>query len=405
MSSNSIITNMQGLVAHRSFEGAGKQLAETQNRVSTGLKVQGAVDDASNFAISQGIRGEIKAWAAVQQGLGAAKAMAKLGTGIGETITNILGDLRKKAVEASNPALTTAQRQILQEDVDEMLDQITQAADSASFNGFNPLRGTSVSLVVRLAGNVHTSGDVNGNGVVNGGEGTELDLEIQSGDDALTGVSFSNATINGPGTFIGNDSAALAAQAANTIAITNNVQDLDLEIPAGTADGASLTISLDFTFNGVTQSATSPLLIVGSIFDENRYPLPAINDPPFNLLSSVEGDTLQLEKQPMDHVALGLTDLDVVNAPDAAVTRVSTALETAVEKLGVLGAFAREVDGTIRFNEAIADATEEGLGNIVDADMAREAARLTSQQVRQQLAQQTLTIAKDQPNILLNLFV
>lgn len=106
----------------------------------------------------------------------------------------------------------------------------------------------------------------------------------------------------------------------------------------------------------------------------------------------------------MDHVALGLTDLDVVNAPDAAVTRVATALETAVEKLGVLGAFAREVDETIRFNEAIADATEEGLGNIVDADMAREATRLTSQQVRQQLAQQTLTIAKDQPNILLNLF-
>jgi flagellin len=72
--------------------------------------------------------------------------------------------------------------------------------------------------------------------------------------------------------------------------------------------------------------------------------------------------------------------------------------------LGSLGAEARALELQTAFLEEITDATEEGLGNIVDADMARESARLTALQVRQQLGVQVLGIANQAPQILLGLF-
>src|SRR3546814_9704470 len=77
MSNNSILTNPEALVALRNLERTNRSLAITQNRVSTGLKVTGAIDDASNFAIAQGIRGDVKALGAVVQGLNNAKGIAK----------------------------------------------------------------------------------------------------------------------------------------------------------------------------------------------------------------------------------------------------------------------------------------------------------------------------------------
>ena len=63
MASNSILTNPEALVALRNLERTNNLLANTQNRVSTGLKVTGAIDDASNFAIAQGHSGRYQsAW-------------------------------------------------------------------------------------------------------------------------------------------------------------------------------------------------------------------------------------------------------------------------------------------------------------------------------------------------------
>ena len=80
-------------------------------------------------------------------------------------------------------------------------------------------------------------------------------------------------------------------------------------------------------------------------------------------------------------------------------------LESAVNTaLGSLGAEVRALELQTTFLEQISDATEEGLGNIVDADLARESAKLTALQVQQQLSVQTLGIANQRPQSLLGLF-
>ncbi|MCR9175265.1 MAG: flagellin [Alphaproteobacteria bacterium] len=283
MASNSILTNPEALVALRNLERTNNLLANTQNRVSTGLKVTGAIDDASNFAIAQGIRGDIRALGAVNQGLNNAKGIAKVAIAGTTAISDLLQTVRQKLTELSNEGITSTQRQILANDFDQLLSQAANFIDNAVFNGVNLLDTTALSPNVNTLSNI------------NGGTLTLTAQDLRTTVQALAGVTATfDATAAAP---------AAAAQAV--------------------------------VANGGTYS---------------------------NLES-------------------------VVNTA-----------------LGSLGAEARALELQTTFLSEITDATEEGLGNIVDADMARESARLTALQVRQQLGTQVLSIANQSPQILLSLF-
>ena len=77
---------------------------------------------------------------------------------------------------------------------------------------------------------------------------------------------------------------------------------------------------------------------------------------------------------------------------------------TVGNNLAAIGAALRQVEGLQTFSTDLRDALREGLGNLVDADLAEESARLTSLQTKQQLAVQSLSIANQQPSRLLGLF-
>ena len=95
----------------------------------------------------------------------------------------------------------------------------------------------------------------------------------------------------------------------------------------------------------------------------------------------------------------------LLDAMQAVLTDEFETLQTAVNSaLGALGADIRAMELQTDFLIEISDATEEGLGSIVDADMARESARLTSLQIRQQLGVQVSGIANKSPQALLALF-
>ena len=113
MANNSILTNPAALVALRNLERTNRSLEITQERVSTGLRVNGAKDDASNFAIAQGIRGDLRALTAINQGLNNTKGIAKVALAGATAISNLLQDIRQKLTELSNEGVTTQQRIIL----------------------------------------------------------------------------------------------------------------------------------------------------------------------------------------------------------------------------------------------------------------------------------------------------
>ncbi|MDP7381858.1 MAG: flagellin [Alphaproteobacteria bacterium] len=269
---NSVVTNASAFVALRNFSNITRDLDITQNRVSTGLRVASAIDDSSNFAIAQGIRAELKALSAVSQGLNNTKGIGKVALAGTTGVSNLLGDLRAKLTEMGNTGVTTAQRDILSSDFNDLMSQAGNFILNATFNGINMLTDS--------ASNVNTLANLS-NGTLSLGS-----QDLQTTAEALASASFSTAT---------------ASQS---------------------------TITTEFA-----------------------------------------------------------------------------SLEAAVNSaLGGLGADVRALELQTDFLNDISDATEEGLGNIVDADMARESARLTALQVQQQLAVQTLSIVNQAPQTLLGLF-
>ncbi|MBO6560642.1 MAG: hypothetical protein JJ959_08900 [Nisaea sp.] len=272
---NSIRTNPSSLTALRTLNEINRNADEIQNRVSTGLKVAGAVDDASNFAIAQGVRTELRAWSAVTQGLRQAQGVLKVAIAAAEGTSDLLIAMKEKTVAARNAGLTTEQRQIIHDDYIELYNQAQDLVErQASFNGFNLVTITSTDYTV------------------------------------LTDI-----------------------------------------------DGGSFTVAAQ----------------------------------------SINGQSLQFGVAG----ALDLTSLSNAAIADGIV---DTAQGLVANALGSFGADYRRIESQIQFIEEITDASKEGLGNIVDADLARESAKLTSVQIQQQLSVQTLGIANQRPQTLLGLF-
>jgi flagellin len=99
----------------------------------------------------------------------------------------------------------------------------------------------------------------------------------------------------------------------------------------------------------------------------------------------------------------GATD-NQVGGTDTAIAAVDSAISQMGETLATLGASIRQLESLAEFNKQLTDSVKEGLGALVDADLAEESARLTSLQTKQQLAVQSLSIANQQGQALLGLF-
>jgi flagellin len=127
-----------------------------------------------------------------------------------------------------------------------------------------------------------------------------------------------------------------------------------------------------------------------------------------NTLSNLSGGSLSLTAQTNVGVqirSIALATIGTATNAQSIIANEFGNLEAVVNTaLGTLGAEVRALDLQTQFLEKIRDATDEGLGNIVDADLARESARLTSLQVQQQLSVQTLGLANQRPQSLLGLF-
>ena len=130
----------------------------------------------------------------------------------------------------------------------------------------------------------------------------------------------------------------------------------------------------------------------------------AVND--VEVLKDLQGTSLTLEGQRLDLSYALLLQEDITTPTKASQTltvllqeerRVNNAIAS-------LGSNFRALEQQTRYLEILKDVTETGLGNIVDADMARASAKLTSSQVRKQLAAQTLSIANQSPEVFLGLF-
>ena len=124
------------------------------------------------------------------------------------------------------------------------------------------------------------------------------------------------------------------------------------------------------------------------------------------VLSTVDGSTITVSAQSMDSTALGINTSSIINSGGAAsaLAAIDTAITRIADKLAALGSVSKRIEIQSEFSSKLVDILKEGVGSLVDADLASESATLQALQIQQQLGVQALAIANAGPQTVLALF-
>lgn len=272
---NSVNTNVGAMVALQNLQKTNAELDVAQNRINTGKAVNSAKDNGAIWAIAQSQRSESASLNAVKSSLQRGQSTVDVALSAGESISDLLTQMKTLALSASDVSLGTSARASLNEDFVNLRNQITTVIANASFDGTN---------------------------LINAGT---------AGFKAL-------------------------ANAKGTSTINVAQQNLSL-------GGANVTVAAAGVINTATTAA-------------------------------------------------------------AMITTVETSIKNVSTALAKLGTGSKAFENHLTFVGKLQDSLDAGVGNLVDADLAKESARLQSLQTKQQLGVQALSIANSSSSILLGLF-
>lgn len=278
MALNSVNTNVGALVALQNLQSTNSELQTVQARINTGKKVASAKDNGAIWAIAQGQRAEMGALNAVSQSLQRGQSTVDVAMAAGESVSDLLLQMKEKALAASDTSLTSSARDALNEDFVSLRDQITSVIDNAAFNGANLLDDSMATATTAFK--------------------------------ALANVSGGSISVKG--------------------------EDMSLS-------GSIITLGASASI-GTASTASSAIAVI-----------------------------------------------------DTSIANVSASLAR-------LGTSSKALGTHLTFVGKLQDSLEAGIGNLVDADLAKESARLQSLQTKQQLGVQALSIANSSTSMLLGLF-
>lgn len=151
---DSINTNSGSLLGVRSLQKSSSALAGTQKELATGLKVSSAKDNAAILSISQILKSDVAGLNSVKNSLDNAISNTDVALAAGSVVSDLLLDLKEKAVKAADPGLDDASRLALNDEFTALRDQISSTIESANFNGKNALKsgGDDITALVGAGG-------------------------------------------------------------------------------------------------------------------------------------------------------------------------------------------------------------------------------------------------------------
>ncbi|MBT7747658.1 MAG: flagellin, partial [Alphaproteobacteria bacterium] len=197
-------------------------------------------------------------------------------------------------------------------------------------------------------------------------------------------------------------------EATVNVAITAGkaVADMLTEMKAKTvqANQAGLdTASKDALQNDFT-SLRDQLTTIVQTAEFNGKNLITSTATSLTVLSTVDGSTISVAAQKLDTTTLGINASNISSGASAALVAIDAAINTVTSSLASMGSSSKRIDVQSEFTVQLVDILKEGVGNLVDADLAEESAALQSLQIKQQLGVQALSIANSGPQSILALF-
>ncbi|MEO5696197.1 MAG: flagellin [Burkholderiaceae bacterium] len=382
----SINTNVNSLTAQRSLGTSQSSLATSMQRLSSGLRVNSAKDDAAGLAISERMNSQVR-------GLNVAARNANDGISLAQTAEGALGKvgdmlqrMRELAVQSANATNSTTDRAALQAEVSQLKDEIGRVATTTKFNGTTLLDGSFTAQNFQVGAN----------------SGESITLASIS-DVKLAGLG----TLTPPSTYTNTRPAVTFTDPA--LASSLDINGVTVAIGATTSRTAgTATTELVAAFGaaklanatalaGVTMSAT------GVITSTTATDVPLVIANLVNTAGVGAGTTNGTLTAATTQT--GITNLTIGTAQDAAsaMDAIDTALSQVNSARGTLGAIQSRFENAIANIQVTAENLSAARGRIMDADFAMETANLSRAQILQQAGTAMVAQANQLPQQVLQL--
>lgn len=393
----SVVTNNNALAALQALNNTQRSMTMTQNRITTGMKVAGAADNASTFTIAQGMRGDVSGLKAASQSISLGKSTVGVALSAAQQISDKLNDLKGKVTEGQQQNVDLAK---IQQDMNSIVQSITDIGSAAQFNGVNLLNNTKPNGLDVLTGlNRTTATSVSI---------ASTNVKAQNLTTATLGISSLSVTGNTNVKFTEGSTFAIAT--GNNISITaTNAAGNAINHTFEFTTGAALTTATTTTDTGAAGTVAHAVVIsaTDTVQQKLAKAFDVMRDAGFTVNSNEDGSFDVQSAGTITataNTATGLTAGGIGTAASAAFSSVEAAINTVNSAVAALGTSSNSLDASAKFVSSLTDSLTTGVGQLVDADMAEESANLQALQTRQQLGIQALSIANSQPGSILSLF-
>ncbi len=380
-----INTNVVSLNAQRNLTNSQSSLAMSMQRLSSGLRVNSAKDDAAGLAISERMNAQIKGMNVAARNANDGISLAQTAEGALGKIGDMLQRMRELAVQSANATNNATDRAALNAEVTQLKEEIGRVATTTKFNGTNLLDGSFTAKAFQVGANA---------------------------GDSITLASIANAQLSAlgtlvpPPTYTQTTAAAVGAFATGIVAGAFTIEGVSI-VTAATADAPTQATALKAAFDaakagaGATALANVTMTAGGVITSTN--PTLTIGGTMAGVTGVTAGTTAGTATPGVSQT--GITNLTIATAEDAAsaMTAVDTALTVVNTARGTLGAVQSRFENAIGNIQVTAENLSAARGRIVDADFAAETANLSRSQILQQAGTAMVAQANQLPQQVLAL--
>jgi len=268
-------TNVTSINAQRNLATVTERLAGNFRRLSTGLRISTAADDAAGLAISERLRSQVRSLEQAKRNANDGISMTQTAEGALNEVSSILTRLRELAIQSANGSVSNKDRDTLDEEFQSLVNEVNRIGSSTEFNGVKLLDGSSSSvsfqvgfgttagidtIAVTLQAALSTSLGLNSLDIGSGGSTTTALTNIDTAINAVSGLRGSLGAIqNRLGSTINN----LAIQVENLSAAESRIRDVDVAYETAQLTRNSIlqqaSISVLSQANAQPQSALSLL--------------------------------------------------------------------------------------------------------------------------------------------------
>ncbi|WP_454288175.1 flagellin N-terminal helical domain-containing protein [Rhizobium arsenicireducens] len=395
---SSILTNTNAMAALSTLRSISSSMEDTQSRISSGLRVGSASDNAAYWSIATTMRSDNMALSAVSDALGLGAAKVDTAYAGMDSAIEVVKEIKAKLVAATEDGVD---KNKIQEEISQLKDQLTSIAQAASFSGENWLQadvgaGVTKSVVASF---------------VRGDDGS---VSVKKVDYALT---TDNVLFDTSGNNLGIlDKTYNVSQKSVTLSVNTDGVSSAATVAAYSVDEL-IAQNATFTTNTVGGVTTQLADVGGTDFyvkvdDSNWVKATDVTGTGQEALHDEAGVYYGVDtgNAPATNVAAptSIKDINIVGMAstqlDALISGVDKALTDMTSAAADLGSIGMRIDMQGEFVKKLSESIDKGIGRLVDADMNEESTRLKALQTQQQLAIQALSIANNDSQNVLSLF-